>query len=63
MCVFSKFFARRQPRTPEARWARMSQAERDAFITALRQAKTANEITSLIGLPPIRGRSGPRLFY
>ena len=63
MCVFSKIFARRQPCTPEARWARMSQAERDAFISAVRNAKTANEITGLIGLPPIRGLSGPRLFY
>ncbi len=49
--------------TPEQRWARMTDAERDAFIAKIRAAKTANEITALIGLPPIRGRAGPALFY
>lgn len=63
MRFLARFFTPRPPRTPKQRWARMTPCEQNVFITVLRQAKTANEITSLIGLPPIRGRSGPRLFY
>ncbi|MFG6080402.1 hypothetical protein ACEUZ9_000954 [Paracoccus litorisediminis] len=37
--------------------------DREVFVDTLLKARTGNEITSLIGLAPIRGRSGPRLFY
>lgn len=37
--------------------------EAEEFAKRLAEAKTANEITSLIGLPPIKGSSGPKQFY
>lgn len=42
---------------------KMTRAQQDDFITQLLAAKTSNEIAILAGLKPIRGRSGPRLFY
>ena len=38
-------------------------ASPDSFVSKLSKARTANEMTSLIGLKPIRGRSGPKVAY
>lgn len=35
----------------------------DGFVARLAKARTANEMTSLIGLKPIKGRSGPKIAY
>ncbi|KRW94446.1 hypothetical protein O4J55_12805 [Paracoccus sp. PXZ] len=35
----------------------------DSFVARLAKARTANEMTSLIGLKPIKGRSGPKIAY
>ncbi|TWI32855.1 hypothetical protein [Paracoccus sulfuroxidans] len=35
----------------------------DSFVAKLAKARTANEMTSLIGLKPIKGRSGPKVAY
>lgn len=35
----------------------------EQLIERLRPARSANEITSVIGLKPIRGRSGPKIAY
>lgn len=42
---------------------KMTRAQQDDFIKQLLAAKTSNELAILAGLKPIRGRSGPRLFY
>lgn len=34
-----------------------------SFVARLAKARTANEMTSLIGLKPIKGRSGPKIAY
>lgn len=36
---------------------------RDRFLARLTQTRSANEITSAIGLKPIKGRSGPKIAY
>ncbi len=35
----------------------------DALLQRLARARTANEMTSVIGLKPIKGRSGPKIAY
>lgn len=35
----------------------------DGFVARLAKARTANEMTNLIGLKPIKGRSGPKIAY
>ena len=36
---------------------------KEKFVEKLAKARTANEMTSLIGLKPIKGRSGPKIAY
>ncbi|RDW12519.1 hypothetical protein [Paracoccus thiocyanatus] len=35
----------------------------EQVVERLRRTRSANEITSVIGLKPIRGRSGPKIAY
>ncbi|MDS9468436.1 hypothetical protein RGQ15_12745 [Paracoccus sp. MBLB3053] len=35
----------------------------ETLVERLARSRTANEITSVIGLKPIRGRSGPKIAY
>lgn len=35
----------------------------ERLVERLAKARTANEITSVIGLRPIKGRSGPKIAY
>ncbi|MDT1061124.1 hypothetical protein RM190_04580 [Paracoccus sp. CPCC 101403] len=35
----------------------------ESLIERLARARSANEITSVIGLKPIKGRSGPKIAY
>lgn len=35
----------------------------EQLIERLSRARSANEITSVIGLKPIKGRSGPKIAY
>lgn len=41
----------------------MEAASKEKFVEKLARARTANEMTSLIGLKPIKGRSGPKIAY
>ncbi|WP_347266770.1 hypothetical protein [Paracoccus sp. (in: a-proteobacteria)] len=38
-------------------------SDTEALVKRLSRARTANEITSVIGLKPIKGRSGPKIAY
>ena len=38
-------------------------AETMHLVQRLARARTANEITNVIGLRPIKGRSGPKIAY
>ncbi|MFO1140363.1 MAG: hypothetical protein U1E41_14945 [Paracoccus sp. (in: a-proteobacteria)] len=59
------------PRKSSAQGADISAAPRrpqpDAatatLVARLSRARTANEITNVIGLRPIKGRSGPKIAY
>lgn len=57
------------PRKTDARPAKTRPADsrpaasNDSFVARLAKARTANEMTSLIGLKPIKGRSGPKVAY
>ncbi|MDF3606005.1 hypothetical protein PE067_07590 [Paracoccus sp. DMF-8] len=57
------------PRKPDARPSKNRPADSrpaasdDSFVARLAKARTANEMTSLIGLKPIKGRSGPKIAY
>ncbi len=35
----------------------------ESLVERLARVRSANEITSVIGLKPIKGRSGPRIAY
>lgn len=35
----------------------------ERLVERLAKARTANEITNVIGLKPIKGRSGPKIAY
>ncbi|MDN3711064.1 hypothetical protein QWZ10_03135 [Paracoccus cavernae] len=48
-------------RQPRAAGKPASATER--LVERLASARTANEITNVIGLKPIRGRSGPKIAY
>lgn len=38
-------------------------AASETLVERLARARSANEITSVIGLKPIKGRSGPKIAY
>lgn len=38
-------------------------APSDLLVKRLSRARSANEITNVIGLKPIKGRSGPKIAY
>ncbi len=48
---------------PESKPRPESAAANDSFVARLAKARTANEMTNLIGLKPIKGRSGPKIAY
>lgn len=52
--------ATERPATPRVR--KLDPAT-EQLIERLRLARSANEITSVIGLKPIKGRSGPKIAY
>lgn len=52
-----------QTRPADSRPAASTGASNDSFVARLAKARTANEMTSLIGLKPIKGRSGPKIAY
>lgn len=51
------------PRAEARPDSRPAAASNDSFVARLAKARTANEMTSLIGLKPIKGRSGPKIAY
>lgn len=50
-------------RVEDKRPASAPAPSKDNFVEKLAKARTANEMTSLIGLKPIKGRSGPKIAY
>ncbi|WP_148292599.1 hypothetical protein [Paracoccus aminophilus] len=46
-----------------AEWRAKPATTTEKLVERLAKARTANEITSVIGLRPIKGRSGPKIAY
>ncbi|MCF3974640.1 hypothetical protein [Paracoccus salsus] len=53
-----------RPAAPPVRPGRVSAAtDTDELVRKLLKASNSNEIAAVIGLPPIKGISGPKVFY